>query len=266
MNILPTSVGSLAIKTFGLGLVTGFIGRLQIPIRIHFSALSLIPHYAVHCGSYCLPICSHFRSPMVPATSGEHSPFPGFSNCPRATATDILTHRAPTDTVTLAPVHTLMYSPFPSLSSVTKLQGQMSMPDSDFNWNFKKSKLRLSCDRQSVGQSVLCHGNDLEIFVFLYYYGAPFLTRGWVCNLRLLLDPASAVFLGSESRRIHDLILMSEFWDPFSLQGQIPLFISPRKMVAQIHPQALTPNRSNWLMRLQGGHNRKHRLYSVVCW
>jgi hypothetical protein len=37
-----------------------------------------------------------------------------------------------------------------------------------------------------------------------FLYGAPSLTRGWICSLRLLLGPTSTVILGSEYRRTHD--------------------------------------------------------------
>jgi hypothetical protein len=67
-------------------------------------------------------------------------------------------------------------------------------------------KLKLNYDRQSVGQSVLVSGTHLgpvTIFFFLLevffrqlrvcYFVAPSLTRGPVCNLRLLLVLASLV-------------------------------------------------------------------------
>jgi hypothetical protein len=43
------------------------------------------------------------------------------------------------------------------------------------------------------------------------YFVAPSLTRGWVCNLLLLLVLASAVSLGSESRGTQNYILLSQF-------------------------------------------------------
>jgi hypothetical protein len=63
--------------------------------------------------------------------------------------------------------------------------------------------------------------------------------RGWVCRLQLLLDLASAVILGSESRGTHDHILLSLIRDSLNLEGQVPRFISPRDRVAQLYPQAL---------------------------
>jgi hypothetical protein len=48
------------------------------------------------------------------------------------------------------------------------------------------------------------------------WFGAPFLTRGRVCRLQLLLVLASAVILGSESIETRHHILLSQIWDfPF---------------------------------------------------
>jgi hypothetical protein len=63
--------------------------------------------------------------------------------------------------------------------------------------------------------------------------------RGWVYRLKLLLALARAVILGSESHGMHDYILMSEISDYPNLEGQVPLFISPRNKVAQFYPKAL---------------------------
>jgi hypothetical protein len=55
----------------------------------------------------------------------------------------------------------------------------------------------------------------LEIFfrkLRVYYFVAPFLTRGRVCNLLLLLVLASAVPLVSESRGTEDNNLLSQFF------------------------------------------------------
>jgi hypothetical protein len=65
------------------------------------------------------------------------------------------------------------------------------------------------------------------------------LTRERVCRLRLLLHPASAIILGSESRGTRDHILLSQIRDSPNLEGQVPVFISPRNRVAQLYHQAL---------------------------
>jgi hypothetical protein len=73
--------------------------------------------------------------------------------------------------------------------------------------HYIKSKSKLSYDRRSVGQSILVSGHQLgpatdlsfssmEIIIRylpFFYYGAPSLTRGWVCNLRFPMDLTSAV-------------------------------------------------------------------------
>jgi hypothetical protein len=69
--------------------------------------------------------------------------------------------------------------------------------------------------------------------------GAPSLTRGRVCRLQLMLAFASAVILGSESLGTHDHILLYQIWDSLNLEGHFPVFISSRKRVAQLYPQAL---------------------------
>jgi hypothetical protein len=45
------------------------------------------------------------------------------------------------------------------------------------------------------------------------WFGAPSLTRGRVCRIQLLLSLASAVIFGSESRRTHGHILLSQIRD-----------------------------------------------------
>jgi hypothetical protein len=50
---------------------------------------------------------------------------------------------------------------------------------------------------------------------------------------------ASAVILGSKSLGTHDHILLSQMADFPNLEGQVSVFISPRKRVALLYPQAL---------------------------
>jgi hypothetical protein len=76
------------------------------------------------------------------------------------------------------------------------------------------------CDRRSVGQSVLVPGSQLKRmskFLFPVWHlpvswcGAPFLKRGWACNLlvQLLLGPDRRVTLGSKFILSRDHILLS---------------------------------------------------------
>jgi hypothetical protein len=77
-----------------------------------------------------------------------------------------------------------------------------------------------SCDRRSVGQSVLMSSFHLELMTKFFFSAWQFrvswcwtssLTRGWICNLlvQLLLGLARAATLGSKSRRTHGNILLS---------------------------------------------------------
>jgi hypothetical protein len=105
------------------------------------------------------------------------------------------------------------------------------------------SRQSQSCvtNRRSVGQSVL-HYDQIFISVRqlrVCWCGAFSLTRERVCRLQLLLDLANAVILGSESRGNRDHILLSQIRDSPNLEGQVPVFISPRNRVAQLYPQAL---------------------------
>jgi hypothetical protein len=51
--------------------------------------------------------------------------------------------------------------------------------------------------------------------------------------VQLLLSPAIAVILRSESRGTNGHILLSQMLDPVNLEGQVTVFISPRNRVAQ---------------------------------
>jgi hypothetical protein len=79
---------------------------------------------------------------------------------------------------------------------------------------------------------------QLNIFGYSPYVTSS-LTRGWVCRLQLLLVRASADILRSESHRTHDHILLCQIGDSPNLEGQVPVFISPRNRVARLYPQAL---------------------------
>jgi hypothetical protein len=107
-------------------------------------------------------------------------------------------------------------------------------------------KLKLIYDWQSIGQSDLVSGAHLEHMTkFLFSVrrlqvslcGAPSLTRGRICNLlaQLLLVLARAVTLGSKSRRTQT-IFYCLIWGSSNLEGQVPVFISPRNMVAFSSP------------------------------
>jgi hypothetical protein len=88
-----------------------------------------------------------------------------------------------------------------------------------------KSRSKLSYNWRSVGQSALVAGHHLgptthflpipwilSRHLWCYDYRAPSLTRGWVCNIWLMLGLTSAVSIGSEPRGSHDHALLSPFW------------------------------------------------------
>jgi hypothetical protein len=74
----------------------------------------------------------------------------------------------------------------------------------------------------------------------LFLCGVPSLTRGCVCNLlvQLLLGLDRASTPGSKSSRTHYHISLSHLRFP-QLGGHVPVFISPKNMVAQSYPWAL---------------------------
>jgi hypothetical protein len=78
----------------------------------------------------------------------------------------------------------------------------------------------------------------LEIFfsrqLRVCYFVVPSLTRRLVCNLLLLLVLNSAVPWNSGLYFIHPILK-----DSPNLEGQVPVFVSPRNRGAQIYPRAL---------------------------
>jgi hypothetical protein len=63
--------------------------------------------------------------------------------------------------------------------------------------------------------------------------------RGWVFHLQLLQVLASTAILRSKSRGTHYLLFLSQIGDTPNLEGQVPIFISPRNRVARLYSQAL---------------------------
>jgi hypothetical protein len=58
------------------------------------------------------------------------------------------------------------------------------------------------------------------------------------CRLQLLLALASAVIFRSGSRGLTTTLYCLRFETP-NLEGQVPVFISPRNRMARLYPQAL---------------------------
>jgi hypothetical protein len=71
------------------------------------------------------------------------------------------------------------------------------------------------------------------------YFVAPSLTRGRVFNLLLLLVSLAQSHSGLSPAGLKTIFYSSNFLDSPNLEGQAPVFISPRNRVAQIYPQAL---------------------------
>jgi hypothetical protein len=65
------------------------------------------------------------------------------------------------------------------------------------------------------------------------------LTIGWVCNLQSPLALIIAVILRSDSRGTRGHTLLPQIRTSPNLEGQTPIFISPRNRVAQLYPQEL---------------------------
>jgi hypothetical protein len=67
------------------------------------------------------------------------------------------------------------------------------------------------------------------------------LSRRLICRLQQMLALASAVILRSESRETLDHILLSQIRNFPNLEGQVPVFISPRNRMAQLYPHSPVP-------------------------
>jgi hypothetical protein len=58
-------------------------------------------------------------------------------------------------------------------------------------------------------------------------------------SFKISAGPRHTVFLRSESRRIHDHILLAQIRDSPNLEGQVAVFITLRNKVARLYTQVL---------------------------
>jgi hypothetical protein len=113
-------------------------------------------------------------------------------------------------------------------------------------WPFHKSKSNSRYDLRSVDQSLLVSIPIWGPTPDLYYCET---VAGWF-KWGALSDEKTCVIYDYwrsspahswcvESRGTHDHILFSQIRDSTNLEGQVPVFLSPRKTVAQLCSQAL---------------------------
>jgi hypothetical protein len=104
--------------------------------------------------------------------------------------------------------------------------------------------IKLNYDRRSVEKSVLVSGDQFFVLLVIFFrqlhvccFVVPSLTRGRVCNLLY-----NCVWALPEQSRLGRSVaeLTAIFyclnWDSPNLEGQVPVFISPRNRVSQIYP------------------------------
>jgi hypothetical protein len=111
-----------------------------------------------------------------------------------------------------------------------------------------KLKLKLIYDRQSVGQSVLVSGSHLGP-VTNFSFSLKFLI--YSCGFVILWEDRSVIYLYNCFWALSEQSLLGRspaeltaifyclIWDSTNLEGQVPIFLSPRYRVAQLYPQAL---------------------------
>jgi hypothetical protein len=108
-------------------------------------------------------------------------------------------------------------------------------------------------DRQTAGQSgshldpMGSHGQTSSVFWlttagFLMWSALSVERTGLLITVQLLLGLTSAVLLGSESRWTKTLFHFPSFWDSPNLEGQVPVYVSPRNKVAQLYPRVPFPH------------------------
>jgi hypothetical protein len=88
--------------------------------------------------------------------------------------------------------------------------------------------------RASLSWCQVPSGAQNQVFIIVRQ-----LRVGVLSDERTGLSQLLLVICGSESHGTHDHILLSHIRHSPNLEGQVPVFISPRNRVAQLYPQAL---------------------------
>jgi hypothetical protein len=92
--------------------------------------------------------------------------------------------------------------------------------------------LAVYCQSVSLGDKLL-ETHDQKFFKLNTCFHSPYLTssltRGWVCNLLLLLALATTVIRRHESRGTREHIILSRRRDSPNLEDQVSVFISPQE-------------------------------------
>jgi hypothetical protein len=114
-----------------------------------------------------------------------------------------------------------------------------------------QSQSYITTDGQSTSLS-WCQApiwDQRPIFIFLSliisrqlwvcWWGAPSLTRGRVCSFQLLLASPAESYLSLSPAGLMAIFYCLNIETPPNLAGQVPVFISHRNRVAQLHPQTL---------------------------
>jgi hypothetical protein len=108
-----------------------------------------------------------------------------------------------------------------------------------------KSQSHVTTNGPSVSLS-WCEAPICGLRLDFYYWqlpvcrwGALSLTRELVCSLQLLLVSPAQSFLGPSAAGLVTIFYCLRFETPPNLEGQVPVFISPRNRVLQLYPQTL---------------------------
>jgi hypothetical protein len=115
---------------------------------------------------------------------------------------------------------------------------KLILPPSEslYDWRFTANQSCLATIPFETHDHILFY--QLHICDYSPYVTSP-LTKRMGLSFTIAAGLASGVILMSESRGTHDQLLLSQIRDSPNLDGQIPVFISPRNRVSRLYPQTL---------------------------